>query len=278
MLCGSLQMALNSSNSIGRPQTELELATTIANFFTKGCTLAEAIDKAKQGGHQYQAHLPTVAIYVQKYAGGPDFPLVRFLSRIGQLYGSTIQLGQDLFHCLTTMDYRVSGELFPFFRMGFWLACVSSGHRATDGFAKALTKSDLEKTRNPSTLQKTKEGESMLANAWSTVQAMLTSGASTEAHLHKCYGKLAVRVVFHICSKEKHSKEKEGWPDLQSILQAFSDEVVQGPGKSQPARPQLTSASGASSSSQEPKVENVLTASVKDLAILQNPHLQVNGL
>lgn len=276
--CGWVQMALNSSNSIGRAQTELELATTIANFFTHGCTLAQAIDKAKQGGQKFQASLPSVALYVQRYAGGPEFPLIHFLAKFGQLFGSTLALGRDFFHILTNLDFKVAGQLFPFTRMALWAAMITSPHKAQDGFARVFVKADLERLKSPANIDKTKQAEAMLANAWATMETLLTTGARQEAHLHKCYGRLAVRVAFHICSKEKMSQETTKWQDLPSILKAFSDEVAQTASPSQPARGQVSTATQAGTNSKEPQVENVLTASVKDLAVLQNPHLQLQEL
>ena len=94
------QMSMNSSNSIGRPQAELELATTMATFFQNGMDLKDAIAKAKQGDIKCQQSLPAVAHYVQGFAGGQNFPLVHFLGKFGKLFGGTLLLGGDFFNAL----------------------------------------------------------------------------------------------------------------------------------------------------------------------------------
>ena len=261
-----IQMGLNSSNSIGRPQTELELATTIATFFESGMDLQQAMDKAKQGDLKCRASLPSVALYVQRFAGGPAFPLVHFLGKFGKLYGSSLLLGQDFFHHLANLDFKIPDQVFPFIRLAAWATMLTSPQKAMDGFAKMLSKADLERLKAPASIQQTKNAETMLADAWKTMENMLKLDQSQEPHLQRCYGRLAVRTMLFLCHKQKQSKEAKHWPDLNSILVAFTEEATGN-----------TSSSTATSQS-DLVVSNVLDAKPHTVALLQNPHMKLGAM
>ena len=272
-LASWIQMGCNSSNSIGRPQSELELATTISKFFEGGLDLQQAIQRAKQGDIKCQGSLPSVALYVQRFSGGANFPLLAWLTKFSQQYGSTLLLGAEFAHALANLDFKVPGQLFPMIRLAAWATQLTSTHRSADGYARMLSKSDLERMKNNLTIDKTKEAESILLNAWETMQELVAASPSQENHYHRCYGKLAVRTILFITGKQKMSREKMPWKDLASILKIFSEEA-----KATPAQV-LQEAEESSSSQKEPmKVEVVLSASPKALAMLQNPHLKQNGM
>ena len=82
------QMGMNSSNSIGKPQTELELAATMASLFQQGLDSQQATKRAKEGDIKCQVSLPDVCHYCQKYGGGPEFPLIHFLARFAKQFGA----------------------------------------------------------------------------------------------------------------------------------------------------------------------------------------------
>ncbi|CAK9094208.1 Uncharacterized protein SCF082_LOCUS44288, partial [Durusdinium trenchii] len=202
-----VQMAMNSSNSIGRPQTELELATTMATFFQNGMDLKEAITQAKQGDIKCQQSLPAVAHYVQRFAGGPNFPLIHFLGKFGKLFGGALLLEGDFFHALAHTDFKVSGQVFPMVRMGLWATMLTNPQKSQDGFAKVFTKADIEKLRSHLSIEKTKQAETMLAKAWETYQELVTKNSQMELHYTKCFGKFTVRLLLFLTQKQEVSKE-----------------------------------------------------------------------
>ena len=67
-LASWIQMGCNSSNSIGRPQSELELATTISKFFEGGLDLQQAIQRAKQGDIKCHGSLLSSATSSMRFA------------------------------------------------------------------------------------------------------------------------------------------------------------------------------------------------------------------
>ena len=147
-LASWIQMGCNSSNSIGRPQSELELATTISKFFEGGLDLQQAIQRAKQGDIKCQGSLPSVALYVQRFSGGANFPLLAWLTKFSQQYGSTLLLGAEFAHALANLDFKVPGQLFPMIRLAAWATQLTSTHKSADGYARMLSKGDLEKLKN----------------------------------------------------------------------------------------------------------------------------------
>ena len=56
------QLGMNSSNSIGKPETELELASTLATLFSQGLDLQQAMNRAKAGYIKRQTSLRWSAI------------------------------------------------------------------------------------------------------------------------------------------------------------------------------------------------------------------------
>ena len=266
-----LQMAMNSSNSIGRPQTELELATTMATFFQNGMDLHEAIAKAKQGGIKCQQSLPAVAHYVQRFAGGPNFPLVHFLGKFGKQFGGTLLLGGDFFHALAHTDFKVSGQIFPMVRMGIWATMLTNPQKSQDGFAKVFSKADIEKLKGHGCIEKTKEAETMLTKAWETYLQMVSTNSKMELHYTKCFGKFTVRLMFFFTQKQKMSKETKSWDSMHDSLAAFTQEVQDPPTSSSTGTEDAATAEAL-------EVKDILKASPKEVAQLQNHHMKIGAL
>ena len=266
------QLGMNSSNSIGKPQTELELAATLATLFTQGFDLAKAMERAKQGDLKSQASLPDVATYVQKFAGGPTFPLVFFLDKFAKQFGKSLMVGQDLMASLANMDFRVSGQLFPFIRMAAWATMVTGSHKATDGFAKILSRGDLDKLKSHGTIAKTKEAEEVLLDAWKTMekciqQAKDNGQALQEGHYQKAFGKLAIRIILFLCQKQKHSREPtKTWDSIQEILKQFTTDCQ---------NQENTGNATATESSGAKEIKDLLTATPQTMALFQNNHLKI---
>jgi hypothetical protein len=266
-----LQMAMNSSNSIGRPQTELGLATTMATFFQNGMDLHEAIAKAKQGDIKCQQSLPAVAHYVQRFAGGPNFPLVHFLGKFGKQFGGTLLLGGDFFHALAHTDFKVSGQTVPMVRMDIWATMLTNPQRSQDGFAKVFSKGDIEKLKGHGCIEKTKEAETMLAKAWETYLHMVATNSKMELHYTKCFGKFTVRLMFFLTQKQKMPKETKSRDSLHDILAALTQEVQIPPTSSSTGPGEPTTAVAL-------EVKDMLKASPKEVAQLQNHHLKIEAL
>eukprot|EP00435_Cladocopium_sp_Y103_P055847 s2760_g18.t1 len=254
---------------------QAEVSRTDASWqcIDQGLDLAQAIQRAKEGDIRSQASLPDVATYVQKFAGGPKFPLVFFLAKFAKAYGQALMVGQEFMATMATMDFRTPGQEFPFIRMATWATMVTGSHKSSDGFAKILSKSDLDKLRGHATIAKTKEAEQVLLDAWKTMerciqQASDNGQANQEGHYQKAFGKLAIRTILFLCQKQKNSREpNKTWNSIQEILQQFATDC------------QTREARGnAATSSTEPEakeVKDLLTATPQTMALLQNSHLKI---
>ena len=271
-----LQLGMNSSNSIGKPQTELELAATIATMFTQGLDLAQAMKRAKEGDIKCQASLGDVTTYVQKLAGGKSFPLIFFLATFAKQFGNALMIGQELMATLANMDFKVPGQLFPFIRLAAWTTMATGNHKAIDGFAKILSKSDLDRLKSNQTTPKTMEAETILADAWNTIEKLANCDQANsqkiqEGHYQKCFGKLAIRVILFICQKQKNSREtNKHWTSIQEILEQFKKDCES---------TECSQSSAAAPTEPETReVKDLLTATPETMALIQNNHLKIGYL
>ena len=72
-------------------------------------------------------------------------------------------------------------------------------------------------------LAKVEEAENVLCAGWA---ACLMEKASQE-HSTAAFGRLCIRTVLHLASKEKHGREPAGWPSVAAISKAFAEEIKQ---------------------------------------------------
>lgn len=269
------QMGMNSSNSIGKPQTELELAAALASLFQQGLDSQQAMKRAKEGDIKCQASLPDVCHYCQKYGGGPEFPLTHYLARFAKQYGAALQTGQEFMATLSHMNFRVPGKEFPLTRLAAWATMVTSSHKATDGLAKILTVADLQKLKSQSSMAMTEQAELILQDAWKTMGQLIQAAEgpnqkAQESHYQKAFGKLAVRTMLFLCQKQKHSKEGKSWASIPEILEQFTTDC-QSPEANKVSAPAVPETEAS-------EVQDLLTATPATMALLQNRHLKIGQL
>ena len=264
-------MAANSSNSISKAISELEVALHVATAFEKGLSLPDAIQQASQGDVRCRASVPAIAKFVQNFGGGSQgFPLLHFLANFSKLFNATLLIGSELMSTLATLDFRQATCIFPMTRVACW-ACMLTSPRTQDGFSRILTVNDLQKLKAPGMIEQVIEAETMLQDAWKVQQDLLSGQRHHSAHLTKCFGRLAVRVCLFLTNKPKAGHESKHWPSLQAILTAYTKEI------------QDTSGGDASSADQSNtqtnmQVTDVLAASHKTIALLQNHHMEMGKL
>ena len=262
-LAAFVQLAMNASNSIGKPINEVEVGLQLANHFSKGIPLAEAVAMVKQGDVRCRGSISHIATYVQKYAGGAGFPLLYFLAKFSSQVGGALLLGSQVMATIANLEWKDPTCVYPFIRTACWATMLTSG-TSRDGYATVLTKGDVEKLRAPATMAEVAKAESILKDAWAIHDSM-KEDSQQENQFFKCFGRLAVRTILYLTHKQKQAREARTWENLPQILQAFTDEL---PGASQ--------AEGSkSSSTQAMPVSNVLVASPKTLAMLQNLHMEI---
>jgi hypothetical protein len=258
-----LQMALNASNSIRKATNELETAMLMTSQFQAGVQLHEAIAAAKEGDHKCRESIPAIGHYVQRYAGGPTFPLIQFLAKFGSTFGATLLLGQEFMSTLAHLDFKHPTNVFPFLRAAVWATMLTSS-KATDGFAKVLVKGDLEKLKGQSMAKSVLEAEGMLQDAWEVIQSRMSQDAKAESHLHKCYGLLCIRTVLFLTGKQKLSREpSKKFEDIQQILENFTSELQGVPAQE-------------IQNTKSESVADVVNAAPSAVALLQNSHMRLH--
>ena len=230
------QMALNSGNSIGEAIGELEVACLMTHFFNQGLDLSQACLNASQGDQRCKESIPFIAIYVQKFAGGaPNFPIINFLSRFSQQFNATLLMGQDFFQGLTMLDFKQPDCVYPFIRASAWATMLTTS-KSSDGYAKLLHCHDLDKLKSNNIFPKVQLAEKMLTDSWKTIQNCLKDRSHSESHTNKCFGRMAVRTMLFLTGKRKFSREGKEFESLESILEAFTEDMKNPNEKTQAAK------------------------------------------
>ena len=122
------------------------------------------------------------------------------------------------------------GNLFPLIRTAIW-ACQLTSTKHQDGFAKLLTRSDIQRLASQQGMAATTTAESMLSDSWKLVQSQLpaegtTATNSSTNHLFKCYGKFCVRAILFLTKKEKFAPDQQKFQTLADILDRFTQDVA----------------------------------------------------
>ena len=264
-----IQMAANSTNSISKAINELEVALQIASGFEKGLSLPEAVRQASQGDVRCRASIPHIARFVQQFGGGSHgFPLLHFLANFSRQFNATLLVGQEVMATLATFDFRDATCMFPMLRVAYWATLLTSP-KTQAGFAKIITRSDLEKLRSDSMRSQVEQAETILQDAWK-VQVSLGE-TYHQAHMIKCYGRLNVRTILFLTGKQKSGRDGTHWQTLQAILGAYTKEV-------QDAAGTKATSSAQHEPQAEMKVTDVLSASARTIALLQNHHMEIGQL
>ncbi|CAE7536327.1 unnamed protein product, partial [Symbiodinium sp. CCMP2592] len=264
-----IQHAANSSNSISKAINELEVALHVATAFEKGLSLPDAIQQASQGDVRCRASVPAIAKFVQNFGGGSQgFPLLHFLANFGKQFNATLLVGTELMSTLVSLDFKQATCIFPMLRVAAWATMLTSP-KSQDGFSRILSTNDLQKLKAPGMLDQVTQAENMLQEAWKVQQDLLVEQTHHASHLTKCFGRFAVRVCLFLTNKRRAGRETKHWQSLQAILTAYTKEI------------QDSSAGDAiadHSMTPNMQVTDVLAASNKTIAMLQNNHMELGKL
>ena len=210
-----LQASLNSSNTVNSTPTEIELAMSVSYWYNVKNSMPSALEMTQST--MPHSNLEAVGHYVQHFAGAPQFGLLNLLSQISKAYGSK-HLG-EFFVATVCLEFKDKRSLYPFCRTSF-LACQLHATKLTDGVARLLLKSDIEKLKSNKTDLWT--AESLLALAWETLERM---NWSTEKKGISIMAKMMIRTALFLCKKNGKGREETTFAGLNEINQAFMDEL-----------------------------------------------------
>ena len=137
-----------------------------------------------------------------------------------------------------------------------------------DGFSKRITKSDFDRLKQKKVLPECEKAEQLMSVAWQTVEK---SGLAAEKTA-LVFGKLQVRLVLLLLSKDK-SGEKKQFQSMASIQEQFQEDLVQAAtqGSAQPTPAATTSAPSE-------VVKTLEDASdAQAIALAANKHIKLEG-
>ncbi|CAE7351248.1 unnamed protein product [Symbiodinium sp. CCMP2592] len=223
------ERALNASNATFSGPNELELCLYLVDR-SKGDTtnLQDVAAEATQGGplHHYAKHLAT---WVTQFSNQATF--LKFLVPFSKQFGQNVNLGEDFWTSLVMS----LPEQYPCLRLAF-LATNFTCHRVSNGYARLLLKSDVEKLKNKKLQSLAIEAEELLYKAWNRIEAPLPNSA-------KSFGILCLRCCLHVVDKEKMGREGKTFSSLTAIFQAFEVDIA---GSAPPAPTSSPTASSTS--------------------------------
>ncbi|CAE7930394.1 unnamed protein product, partial [Symbiodinium necroappetens] len=201
------ERALNASNSTFSGPNELELCLYLVDRSKCETTnLQDVAAEATQGGplHHYAKHLAT---WVTQFSNQAAF--LKFLVPFSKQFGQNVNLGEDFW---TSLVMNLP-EQYPCLRLAF-LATNFTSHRVSNGYARLLLKSDVEKLKNKKLQSLGLEAEELLYKAWNRIEASLPSSA-------KNFGILCLRICLHVVDKEKMGREGKTYGSLAAIYWEF---------------------------------------------------------
>ena len=160
---------------------------------------------------------------------------------------------------LAALDFKNPTCLYSFTRIAIW-ACMATSPKKSDGFARILSKVDLDKVKGPGMRSRLDEMEALLQDCWRV------AATAPEREATIAFGKCCVRCTLWIMGKEKQGREPGLFVDLASIAEKFASDL----------KGMAVTDEGDGEDPSESIVG--LDADKKTVALVQNEHMKQNGL
>jgi hypothetical protein len=221
-----VQQALNSSSNVSSSTSELETASTIAEYAELSRRAGQVIDweacitAAAASSPPCKGYIHVLAKYVKLYGGGDGAPMVKYLDQFSKSCGENLKLGEEYITAVTEAKLAGGTSMFPHVRTALMATNLTSP-KVTDGISRLLTITDIVKLKNKAMKPKITAAEEFLAEAHGLLHKHPGYLAS--------YRKLTVRVILHLCNKGKQGAEKVDYGSLADIRAAFDEETGSGP-------------------------------------------------
>jgi hypothetical protein len=225
------QRALNASNSVASQCSELEVASSIAEFAGMQAVAGEVswdrcIAAVAASNPPCSEYIGVVAEYVRLFGGGAGAPMVKYLDAFAKVYGENRKIGQEFFTAVTECSFSTSPlNVFPHVRTGL-LATNLVSPKVVDGLAKLLVKSDVLALCKKDKKVIAEQAEAMLSDAWDKAHVQVKAGTLTEMQVYSVMGKLHTRTILHLTGKAKHGFEKLEFKNLQEVRNQFESDIA----------------------------------------------------
>ena len=165
---------------------------------------------------------------------------------------------------LSHFDFKIKENKLPMTRAAL-LCTILTSKRHADGISKLVFKADLDKMKG-NLKDKTVKMEGLLKEGWKQVQ----QHTGAQAFKAMCFGKLCVRLVLHLLSKEKYSRDHP-FESAEAIVDEFANDLLNGNMQTSSSVAAAAKAKAGQASANE--VKDLLNASAKAIAQLEYPHL-----
>jgi hypothetical protein len=225
------QRALNASNSVASQSSELEVASSIAEFASLQAAQGKidwdsCIAAAGATAPPCKPYIHIIAEYTKKFGGGTGAPMIKYLDTFSKTFGESRILGVEFLTAV--VEANLSGsplELNPHIRTAL-LATNLVSPKIIDGIARLLTKSDVQGFAKKDKRQVVKDTELMLSTCWEAASDFAASGHLTFEGVCVLLGRLHTRSILHLLGKGKAGPEKRVFESMDSIVQCFRQEFV----------------------------------------------------
>lgn len=198
-------LACNSTNSSFEACGELELMSHLTMEAKRSGHKMDwdAMSQAICTGGPVASYSKVIGKFVQLYSGGEDYPLVHFLVAFAKHYTAALSFGQE-YMCSVVNTQLQQNMLMPFTRLSLLCANLAApSNKVVDGFARLLTKQDVEKLKGKKIAPEVLQLEALLEQAWKDCQG--------QDHMFtvKIFGKLCVRSVLAVLGRSKQGPENK---------------------------------------------------------------------
>ena len=155
--------------------------------------------------------------------GGAGVPLIRFMDRFAKCYGTHKILGREF--TTAVVDLHVSDvEPITWTRVALILANLASD-KVSDGIAKLLVASDIEKIKSKTNKPKAIDLNACLKKAYNIVESMRNCGRIDMEQADELVGLFFIRSVLHLVGKGKQGPEGICYENQAEIITKFVSEA-----------------------------------------------------
>ena len=206
------QQALNASNNVATETSELETASTIADFAMRmaiegqALTYDTCVDAARASMPPCEAYIDTIGEYVSHFSGGKCAPLIYFLDHVCKSYGANKKLGQDFFEAITKAVIPSDKTKFPCTRTAV-ICCNLVSTKIQDGIARFIVPAQVDRLKSKAWHSRVEEAEEALAEQWTLTTLKINSGAIAKPNAFKFFGAYAARTCMYIMGTGKSGFE-----------------------------------------------------------------------
>ncbi|CAE7917105.1 unnamed protein product, partial [Symbiodinium sp. KB8] len=160
-----IQQALRSSHITQSSGNEIEAMLHIASHFEATKNLNQAVQMATSTRPPCMPYMQAVPNFVQKYSGGPTFPVVKLLAHVRRSFQTSLMLGQDFTEAVSNMDFKEPSSTFP------WLRANLASPSSKDNIGRSISKPDFEKLKQPNLRTTVLQAERQLQGNYELVVA-----------------------------------------------------------------------------------------------------------